>query len=381
MDTVKVVILGDVCPNSDNQALFMEGQAGAVFNDVIGLIRKADIAVCNLEEPLTNAKEKVKKSGPSLSAPPECICALREAGISVAGLANNHIRDYGDQGVKDTISACRDACIEPFGAGETIHQACQMLVKSANGKRIGFLGISDNECSYATEKRAGAYGYDDLETMDWVQSCKQKCDYLIILYHSGLEHYEYPSPLLQRRGRKMIEKGADAIICQHSHCLGSMEEYNNGVIVYGQGNCLFAKKGANEKWTTGCLIALEIEDKRHRVDYIPIRMTNGTVSCVSGKDAERILESFYKRSDQIKQDGFVQQMWNSWNTNHVCQYFGILLGFGRYRYKMNALFGNTIGKVLLRKKEIRNIANVIRCESHRESLLHVLNDYEGQEEK
>lgn len=65
------------------------------------------------------------------------------------------------------------------------------------------------------------------------------CDYTIVLYHGGKEHYRFPSPNLQKYCRKFIEKGANIVICQHSHCIGCEENYKNGKIIYGQGNFLF----------------------------------------------------------------------------------------------------------------------------------------------
>ena len=84
---------------------------------------------------------------------------------------------------------------------------------------------------------------------------------VIVLYHGGLEKYRYPSPQLRRVCRKFVEKGADLVVCQHSHSVGCMEAFGGGNIVYGQGNLLFARYGG-EHWNTGLLIGLDTGDMR-----------------------------------------------------------------------------------------------------------------------
>lgn len=81
---------------------------------------------------------------------------------------------------------------------------------------------------------------------------------MIVLYHGGKEHYRYPSPYLQKVCRKLVDKGAGIVICQHSHCVGAMENWNGGTIIYGQGNFLF-DHSKSEFWKTSLLIGLDLE--------------------------------------------------------------------------------------------------------------------------
>ena len=80
-----------------------------------------------------------------------------------------------------------------------------------------------------------------MESLDHIQNLKDQCDYVIVLYHGGKEHYRYPSPYLQRVARKMVEKGADLVVCQHSHCIGCYEKYKDSMIIYDQGNFIFER--------------------------------------------------------------------------------------------------------------------------------------------
>lgn len=66
----------------------------------------------------------------------------------------------------------------------------------------------------------------------------------------------------------MAQKGADIIICQHSHCIGCFENYENSTIIYGQGNFIF-DDSQSEYWKTSLLINIEIKDE-FKIQYIPI---------------------------------------------------------------------------------------------------------------
>lgn len=374
MGKIHISILGDIVPTDDNSDIFANGDADKLFTNVIQYFEKSDLVICNLESPLTDCREKANKSGPHLSANIKCVNALKNAGISIAGLANNHSRDYGDKGIIDTIEACKKSGISPIGAGSNIEEAKSPVFYTFDEYVVGVLAVCDNECSSTDGNRWGSYGYDDLETMDWICQCKQRCDYLIVLYHSGLEHYQYPSPLLQKRCRKMIEKGADFVTCQHSHCIGAQEHYLHGQILYGQGNTLFYRRGKDEKWNTGLLIQIIIENDTVKIDYIPIEMINGSVTLANKARSESILQKFLKRSEDILSIDKTTQKWKEWNHERISLYYGILRGYGRYRSRINLLLNNRIARLFIPNNKATTIANVIRCESHRESILAVLKE-------
>ena len=96
-------------------------------------------------------------------------------------------------------------------------------------------------------------------------------DYLIVLNHGGIEYYKFPSPLLQRKCREMVKCGADFVVCQHSHCIGTAENFLNGTILYGQGNSVFGYKDNSDSWNNGLLVKLTLSDlEQKRIEYIPI---------------------------------------------------------------------------------------------------------------
>lgn len=128
---MKVFIAGDFVPQNRVTTLFKNKQYDDIFSEIKDVILKTDYSVVNLEAPIAVSPqcEKIEKIGPCLSADLNTVEALRYAGIKCVTLANNHIRDYGDWGVSDTIFYCTKNEIDTVGAGLDDIESKSMLVK------------------------------------------------------------------------------------------------------------------------------------------------------------------------------------------------------------------------------------------------------------
>lgn len=126
-----------------------------------------------------------------------------------------------------------------------------------------------HEYSYALPDRMGVNPYDPCLTMQDIRELKREVNRVVAVYHGGKEHCQYPSPRLRNLCHEMILCGADAVLCQHSHCIGCYEEYQGGHIVYGQGNFHFMFGEMTRNWYTAFLVELDIGE-RIRVCFHPI---------------------------------------------------------------------------------------------------------------
>ena len=202
---------------------------------------------------------------------------------------------------------------------------------------------------------------------------KKMCDYVIVLYHGGKEHYRYPSPQLQKNCHKMVENGADLVICQHTHCIGCMEKYNNATIVYGQGNFIFA--GAdNECWNTSLLISVDTANK-DKISYIPICRNAASVYCAGKAEAKKILDGFNKRSKEIQLPGEIKKKYDHFAKKMYMQYVFTLSGSPLWFRIANKLCGHKL-KLKLSKRQRLRLINIIECEAHRELMLNALRNTE-----
>jgi hypothetical protein len=282
--------------------------------------------------------------------------------------------DQGEQGLYSTIKVLEENDIDYVGAGSDLHEASQPYIWERNGIRVGIYACAEHEFTIATEHSPGANPFDPLESLDHIKSLVDECDHLIVLYHGGKEHYRYPSPGLQKVCRKMVNKGADLVVCQHSHCIGAFENYNEGTIVYGQGNFLF-DHSESEFWQTSLLLNVTLTDESMTVEYIPIVKQGCGVRLADKQHSEEILRDFYKRSEQILKEGFIQQEYDKFAAQMLKRYLYAFHGNNLLFRVLNKLSRHILAPKLYTDKSLTVIRNFVECEAHRELVLAGLKSY------
>jgi len=294
----KTILIGaDIVPTEPNIRLFEAGDAQKILTG--GLYEEfmsADYKIFNLECPLSDISEPILKSGPNLLASRASINGYCAMGIDLLCLANNHTLDQGKAAFADMVANLKERKINYIGGGLTYEEAHKPHIFELGGIKFGVINFCEHEFSWFEDYGIGANGFDPLYSLDEVSALKERCDYLIALYHGGREHYRYPSPELQRICRRIAEKGANLVICQHTHCVGAGESYAGADIIYGQGNTVFTKEGVAECWNTSMLVRLVIEDGKISVEFLPIERTEVGAKISSDKS---ILEGYLKRSEEI----------------------------------------------------------------------------------
>jgi len=372
-NSTSIVIGGDICPIRSNQKLFEEGSLSNIYNDLLPVFKKSDLGIVNLECPLIDAETPIKKTGPVFGVSSECINGLMGTGIDVLGLANNHILDHGEEGLLNTLQVAKENDLLTVGAGINLGKAGKILKVVKNGLKIGIIAVAEHEWSIASPNRPGANPIDVIEFTRLMQSQKRELDYVIVLLHGGYQYYPYPSPNLQKLSRFMIEMGANAVICQHSHCAGCMEKYREGYIIYGQGDFIFDTNNQNKSRREGVLVNLVVDkDKKTEIDLIPFKQSGNHpgVRKMNHKEADKFLNAFKLRSQNIKESGFVEKEWEKFCSDKRYNYFSILRGHNKMIKTLNKYLHFT--DWFYSKKNKKTLKNVTRCESHQEALKTIL---------
>ena len=352
---MKILIGADIVPTQVNEEYFIAGDAEKlVGKELKDIIDNADLRIYNMEVPLTDMQAPIKKAGPNLIAKTATINGYKALKADVLTIANNHIMDQDTQGFLNSIAVLDKAGIKHIGGGETEEQARAPYVFETEGKKIGVYACCENEFSTIEDYGVGTNAFDPLYTPDALNELKNKVDYLIVLYHGGKEQYRYPSPMLRKRCRKMVEKGADLIVCTHTHCVGCEEDYLGSKIVYGIGNFVFVKHN-NEYWANGMLVALDVTKEGVKVDYIPFE--NDGVAIKLSSDAN-ILKGFYDRTEEIKKDGVVQE-----------KFLELARSYEWYKNFYKTQFETEFG--------ITHIVNYYNCEPHIEIINCIAKDMMG----
>lgn len=371
----RIIITGDIVPTDSNKVLFQNADVNALLGPKLNAIMsEADFIISNLEAPLYDENEPIRKCGPNLRSSSATISGLKAINPFFYGLANNHILDHGGRGLLNTINILDSNGIAHAGADSSLSHALKPFITDLKGVKIGIYCCAEHEFSIASNSRAGANPYDPLESFDHVFNLKNRCDYVIVMYHGGKEYYRYPSPNLQKICRKFIDKGADLVVCQHSHCIGCEEKWMNGTIVYGQGNFIF--DGSNsEYWMTSLLIQIDIESSIS-IKYIPICKVENVVRLAENETKEEILQNFTDRSQEITRENFIQESYHQFACTMKKEYLRAISGkrtktilFRAINVLSGRRFSNYYYKRMYGPNENITINNYIECEAHRELFL------------
>ncbi len=369
---MNILIGADLVPTVSNFSAFKAGDAvSLVGEELLDVLNKADYRIFNLEVPLCDNASPIDKHGPALIAPTDTISGYKALDVDLLALANNHIMDQDKQGLVSTIRVLNENGISYLGAGETLEEAKKAYFLQLDGKKIGVYACAEHEFSIAEDNTSGANPFDPLESLDHIYDMKRECDYVIVLYHGGKEHYRYPSPSLQKTCRKMIEKGADLVVCQHSHCVGCEEKYRGGTIVYGQGNFVF-DYSESEFWQTSLLVQIG-ED--FGVSYIPLVKKGNGVRLADSEESKKIFDAFSARSSEIADEQAVKQRYEEYANEQCSHYLFTLSGIQRgFIYRaINKLSGHRLDSYILQKKfggkNGLAVRNFFECEAHRELIL------------
>ncbi len=371
MESATLIIGGDLAPTKSNYSFFEEGNINALIDDrLLSVLESADYRIFNLELPLTDTEKPIRKDGPNLIAPISTLKGIKLINPTILCLANNHILDHDEQGLYQTMEQLSKNNIYWVGAGKDIDAAAKPIIIEKGELRIGIYACAEYEFSIAEENRAGANPFDPLESPDHIASLKSKCDFVIVLYHGGKELYPYPSPYLQKVCRKIADKGANLVICQHSHCIGAFERYDEGVIVYGQGNFLFDMTD-NEFCETSLLIKVTFGDKMS-VDFVPFCKKRTGIELPESDVSELILNDFNERSRKLSLPGFIETEYEKFCIRSGLFYMGAFAGLGRIPRKLNELLHGIITRQIYSLKKLNLVQNMIECEAHRELVLRYL---------
>ena len=367
----RLAILGDINTDWGWRESFDAGEPAPIFGDVTEALQSSDFAVANLELPLTPSDTPSIKTGPCLRGKPSDLSVLKEAGLSAVSLANNHILDFGAQGLLDTLAAAEAERMPTFGAGKGATAAAKPLIVSINDWRVGFVSFAEEEFNIAYRNAPGANLFDPYCSLEQLRAAKAQCDYLAVLYHGGIEHYEYPSPLLQKKCRAMVRAGADLVLCQHSHCIGTEECYHGATILYGQGNAIFGKR-KTERWNTGMLVTVDLTEEKTTVSYRVFEAGERGISFVSKEKNASRLQKMAEQSACLADEAELKKKWDAFCKAQEPEYLPMLFCWGRVRGKLNRIFkGKPVERLIGRRKKMIAM-NLVRCDAHRDVVQTIL---------
>jgi poly-gamma-glutamate synthesis protein (capsule biosynthesis protein) len=362
----KIIIVGDLFPTENNVSYFEKGDTESLFGEKISqLFSDADLRICNLEGALTDHADKSRKTGPIKLAPTKAIAAYKKMGINYCMLANNHATDGGHQGMLDTMQTLDNAGIQHIGAGKNEKEIIRSFVQVVGGMSIGLYNVSETMYNKPTKSTAGAWLYDEYVVCRDLEQLRKECDYLIVIYHGGIEKFHYPSPETRKRFHRMVDCGADMILAQHTHCIGCEEYYDGSYLLYGQGDFLL-KNFAPGLTDTGLIVELVIENgqvqiKKHKVksvDNLFVRY-----------DEQQDLSEFNARSNMVGDEDYVYQELQKFCDKELRLYLTAFKSPSKLRLRLKRFFPAAYKMWLYKynEKDLMFALHTLRSEQNRET--------------
>ena len=305
-------VLGDICL-ADYKG--NENELNEVSERINSFLGQVDYRIANLENPIIykNGFSEITKAGPCLFMDEKFSGFLTKLSIDAFVLANNHIGDYGPEGVKTTVDIIDSIGKDYCGVGNFDEKYIPIRLKK--DVDVSIFSICENEFGTNELSGYGSNGFNIGKIKEAVADEKKNADYVIVIFHGGAEYYPFPTPIQQQRYRLLCDFGADAVIGMHQHCLSGSEIYDGKSIYYGTGN-FFSTKLADslfdDGWNYGYVVRLCIEKRGINTKLIPYHFN--VEKNIFEATEKRSFDDFFTRiNDSIKDCNALRSLWDCWS--------------------------------------------------------------------
>ena len=362
---MKLFIAGDLCPQARILSKISKGEFDILDRDIKRVINEADYSIVNFECPIIKGYEKpIQKSGPNLSCPVESLALIKEMGFKAVTLANNHFRDYGQEGVVNTLETFKKAGVEIVGGGVTEGDARKMLCIRKEGKVVTIINACENEFSIATRDNGGANPLDIINLYEDINNAKQNSDLIVVILHGGVEHYQLPTPRMKRLYCHIIDLGADVIVNHHQHCYSGYEIYKGKPIFYGIGNfCFDRDKARNSIWNYGFAVVIKYE-KDVTFEIHPYEQCNMEAS-IKGIPYDKFIHDIMCLNSIIEDNSRLEDAFDNFILSKKMNFLTKIIPFENRWIK--ALFRRNYLGTWFSEKKLVELKNITTCESHLET--------------
>lgn len=297
-DAAEVVVAGDLCFAEDDFVLdhydTVNDLSKCISPEILKMTNDADVFYLNHEYSISDRGEPLEGKLYTFRAKPERMALLEEMGTDLVSLANNHVYDYGEDALLDTLDLLDEAKIPYVGGGRNINEAKQPVYYVVNGIKIGFVAATNAEVVYytpaATADSPGVLeAYDTAEYNQVIKDAAGQCDYLIAYIHWGPEDTNVYEQYQHDMGKEFLDAGADIVVGGHPHVLQGMEYIDGKPVVYSMGDFWF-----NDETKYTGLLKLDINEKGlSEMSFVPCLQTGYTTQYIEDKDKQAEFYEFF----------------------------------------------------------------------------------------
>jgi poly-gamma-glutamate synthesis protein (capsule biosynthesis protein) len=216
----------------------LSANPSTTFGPIANVLRRADLAVVNLETAITERGTPAAKDF-TFRAPPVALTALKAAGVDVATMANNHGEDFGLVGLRDSLAAAKAAKFPVVGVGRDADEAYRAHLVTVKGQRIAVIGATQ----VLDSNLAAAWAYQEARLLAAVKAARASADTVVVDLHWGRELANCPIDRQRALAPKLVAAGADVVVGSHAHVLLGGGYHRGAYVHYGLGNFVFYSRG------------------------------------------------------------------------------------------------------------------------------------------
>ncbi len=379
-DAITMSAVGDIMMGWGVEENIKKYGEGFPFGHVAHILKDSDINFGNLEGPITDRDDKAiwdyskvldrvvvngKVVGTSIYCKSPLIAAdkLKRARFHVVSIANNHIMDYGESGLLDTLKILSESGIKYVGAGKNIAEARRPVVLQRKGVNVGFLAYCDvyQASNYRPGAAPVACSKEDIKKL------RASADVVVVSLHQG-QYFASPSPADIKTSRRMIDLGADLVLMHGPHILKGIETYHNGTIAYSIGNFVFdntidPSMPFTEESRESMILQARLTKRKAVSDVspIPILIDHGFQPVIPTESvAEKILERIRQLSINIEADSM--RLWEKELEYKYARTMMPIMGKMIVELVRNGRVSDLLQ--LLRRVKSQDIKAVVRYLSH-----------------
>ncbi len=297
---VTLVFTGDICFHDPYANMGAYRQRGSKIDNCIDSVllsemRSADICVVNNEFPYSNRGTPLPEKTYAFRSKPENVSILKDMGVDVAGIANNHAYDHGQEAFLDTLDTLTAAGIPYVGGGHDLAEASSPVILEKGGMKIGILAATQIERNWspdtkgATETSPGVMRcFTEEELPRFIEAIKKAdamCDFLVVFVHWGSENTDELDFRQTGQAKDFAQAGADLVVGAHPHCLQGLGISEGVPVIYSLGNYWF-----NSKRVDTALLKVVVKDKKaEKVQMIPALQHDCRTDHLEGAEAQRVI--------------------------------------------------------------------------------------------
>lgn len=275
----RLAFLGDVMLGRLVNWMLETVEPDYVWGESLPVLRTADARFANLECVLSDWGEPWPGKRFVFRSDSKNVAVLLAAQLTAVSLANNHVLDFGDVALRQTLELLAAAGIGYAGAGRNLSEAMQPATVRVGEYRCAFLAVTDNEPDWeATTSEVGIFFVPcDLaderfqRLLELVKMTAMEHDLVIVSYHWGPNWGERPLPEHVRVGHALIQAGARIVYGHSAHITRAVEFYGDGVILYSCGDFIddYAVDEVQRNDETFLFLILLEDARPQKVELIP----------------------------------------------------------------------------------------------------------------